>query len=307
MSRGSLRCLGCARRYPILDGIPVLLREPLAPAELLALTAAPLEPELLALLAAPGPDDAPLPHQLESLGAYLDASWGDCATPPPDGPAPAFGFAELAGRLLARLEAPVPRALELGCGTGRGLACLSRGASLVVGIDRSPAALRLAARILRGDEARYPRRMIGRTYAPASIRAGGQQAPGAQLICADVLEPPLAPGGFERVAALNLLDAVSAPRALLHQLHHLCASAGELLLCAPYSWRSGVTLEAERLGGSDPAAAVRAELAQLGWTIEDEAERVPWLLRRDARAASHYQVHWLRARKSAATPPAGSS
>jgi len=273
------------------------LKEPPGTADLLALTARPLAPELLAQLAAPGPDEAPLPHQLESLGAYLDGSWGDCATPPAEGPAPRFGFAALEEKLRARASAPVARALELGCSVGRGLSALRLGAELVVGIDRSPAALRLAARILRGEKVSFPRRQIGRTYSRAEIDAGPHAASDVQLICADVLEPPLAPGGFERVAALNLLDSVRAPRALLHHAHQLASAGGELLLASPYAWRSGVTLEDERLGGLEPEAALRSEAAALGWAIEEEVARLPWSLRRDARSASLYEVHWLRARR----------
>jgi SAM-dependent methyltransferase len=298
-----LVCQGCAKRYPIVDGIPVILdanngKAALTTAELFGLTAQPLAPEILAELAAPSSDDQLLPHQLENLGAYLDASWGDCATPLPDGPVPSFGFAELAGKVLSRLSVQVPRALELGCGTGRGLASLRRGAELVVGIDRNPAALRYANRILRGDEVTFPRRKIGRTYERATIRAGNHAAPDVQLICADVLAPPLAPGGFERVLALNLLDSISSPRALLHHVDQLAGHHGEILLATPYAWRSGVMADDERLEGSDPAVALRAELVKLGWTIEEEQERVPWILRRDARSATLFDVHWVRARSS---------
>ena len=292
-----LRCQGCGRRYPIVDGIPVVVRDlgAFLSRELWALTAAPLLPPVLALLAEPGPDDALLPHQLETLGAYLDASWGDRATPPPDGPGAGQGAAPLLARLSERAAQPVQRALELGCSVGRGLAELAGGAGLAVGLDRNPAALRLARRLLRGEQVDWPRRTIGRSYRPAQYQ--GLAVANAALVCGDVLDPPLAPGTFDRVAALNLLDAVPAPRALLHQAHQLCAPGGELLVCSPYAWRSGVTDEAERLGGDDPEQALRAEASALGWAVEDEALRLPWTLRRDARAASLYQVHWLRARR----------
>ena len=263
--------------------------------ELWALTAAPLSPAVAAVLAWPGPDDALLPHQLETLGAYLDAAWADRAAPPPDGPGAGQGAQPQLERLAARAILKVDRALELGCSVGRGLAALAQGAGLVVGLDKNPAALRLARRLLRGERVDWPRRAIGRTYQPAVYQ--GLDVPAVALVCGDVLDPPLAPGSFDRVAALNLLDSVASPRALLHQAHQLCAPGGELLLCTPYAWRSGVTTDKERLGADDPAAALAAEAAALGWAVEDEVARLPWTLRRDARAASLYEVHWLRARR----------
>src|SRR5262245_61033578 len=66
---GSLRCenTACARFYPILDGIPILVADPAAllRAQPAALTA--LRPETLALLVSDSPDDAPL----SQLAAHL--------------------------------------------------------------------------------------------------------------------------------------------------------------------------------------------------------------------------------------------
>src|SRR5205814_527953 len=141
----------------------------------------------------------------------------------------------------------------------------------------------------------YARKMAGRSYERASVRAPAKVT-GVDLVCADALDPPFAPGQFDRVAAFNLLDNVRSPRALLHHLHQLAAPGGEVLVCSPFSWRDGIVDAAERLGSDDPAAALRDEARNLGWSIEDEAD-LPWTLRRDARSATVYQVHWLSARR----------
>ena len=292
---GILVCTGCARRFPVVEGIPVLLRE-MGDAHLLGLLGQPIDPEVAAVLAEPGPDDAPLPHALAQLGSYLDSQWGDRSDPPPRGPSPSWGFEALARKLRDLASARVPLCLELGCGVGRGLSALARGAEVLVGVDKSPWALRLARRILRGEEVRYPRRVAGRTYLPATVRAQQDEAPGAQLICADAVAPPFPPGIFHRVVALNLLDSVRSPRELLHHLDQLAAPGADIAVASPYSWRSGITEETERLGGSDPAAALRSEATQLGWSVVDEAE-VPWSLRHDSRSATLYSVHWLHSRK----------
>jgi SAM-dependent methyltransferase len=280
---GVLRCTRCARRYPIVDGIPLVTPDlaALLARELPAFADPELDPDVAALLALPGPDDAPLSRALEILSIYLDSHWGGEAPP-----------------LFARLgEGPrVASALELGCGVGRGLAELARAADLVVGLDLGLGALRRARRLLAGQDLAYARRVAGRHYSATRI-AAGPAAPNVELVCADSLAPPLLPGRFQRVAALNLIDAVHDPGAQLAIAHALVAPGGELHVASPYAWQTGVVGEEHRLGGGDPAAEVRRRVEAAGFTIEVE-ESVEWRLRRDARSRVVYDVHYVKARRS---------
>lgn len=309
VEEGALVCdnAACRRRYPIVDGIPVIVAD--AAAHLArwgaGLLEPPLHPETAALIAEAGPDEAPWAHLVEHLSIYLDTSWGDRATPPPEGPGAPFGMQPLAAQLGARAGARVARAVELGCGVGRGLWELGRGAELVVGVDLQLAALRRARHLLSGQPLRYARRIAGRHYAAATIAppppSASTVASTAALVCGDAMDPPLVPGTFDRVAALNVIDAVASPPRLLSVVDGLCAPGGELLLASPYAWQSGIVAEEHRLGGADPAADLRRRLAagdglEARYTVEDEAE-LTWSLRRDARSGTVYRVHWLRARK----------
>jgi uncharacterized protein YbaR (Trm112 family) len=307
---GILGCANpeCGRRYPILDGIPVLVADPgqlvcAQPAALLS----PLHPELLALLASGSTDDAPLARLIEHLSIYLDAHWGDCAQPGPDGPVPGWGGAALFQAVAARSSRPVRCALELGCSVGRGVASLCAGAELAVGVDMHLFALRIARRLLKGvaEPVAYARRIIGRHYQTARlIPAGtGKAAPRgmAAFVCGDALDPPFSPQSFERVVALNLLDSVRSPPQLLSVVDGLCMPAGEVLLASPYSWQSGIVEESGRIGGAEPVSALHHILTKgaglsAAYEIEQEQE-LPWHLRRDARSVSTYLVHTLLARK----------
>ena len=282
---GTLRCTGCARTYPVAGGIPVVLADS-GGVDLQALRATP---ETLLADASRQPESAPLVRALIQLSTYLDASWGDRAEPPPDGPGARFGFAELAARLrgLPKVDA----ALELGCGAGRGVFELRADAAEVVGLDGNPWLLGAARTLFQTGQLLYPRRILGRDFGLARIAAPPRS--GIELVCGDALAPPFAPGTFGRVAALNLLDNVRSPRVLLHELQQL--SNGDVLLSAPYAFREGIVEEGERLNGPE---AVHAELARLGLTVEEEALRLRWTLRHDARAATVYDVHWVRSRKS---------
>ena len=120
-------------------------------------------------------------------------------------------------------------------------------------------------------------------------------------MCGDALDPPLIPGAFGRVVAVNLLDSVASPRQLLAVLDGLCQPGGELIVSSPYAWQSSVMADHERLGGADPAVELTAVLRDgtglsARYAIEDEAD-LPWTLRRDARSLASYSIHYVRARK----------
>jgi len=292
---GDVLACACGRRYPIIGGVPVVFANAPDDAGLIALRD-DLSPEAAALLAEPGPDDAPYPRWLEHISIYMDAHWGDRTEP-------AAGYASeaLVAKLAERASHRVALAVELGCSAGRMLAELARGADHVVGVELHHGVLRRAQRLLAGEPVAYARRMVGRHYAPALARAGDRSVPAerATLVCGDALDPPLVPRTYQRVVALNLLDVVRRPIDLFAVLDGLCTHGGEVIVSSPYAWQSSHVDEDARLGGPDPAAAIRALFTgglSVPYTIEDEAE-LPWTLRRDARGAATYRIHYLRARK----------
>ena len=201
IEEGTLRCdnPACARRYPILHGIPVLLTDltRFAATQLHALSCFH-EPETLAMMALDGPDDSALPRMLDYLSIYLDAHFGDYAMPPPDGPEPGCGGTPLWQAVEARKLVPVDRAIELGCGVGRGLHALSQTAELTVGVEMNFAALLYARWLLRGETVRYARRTSGRHYSAATVHVPAVSTTSVQLVCGDALDPPLAPDSFSR-------------------------------------------------------------------------------------------------------------
>jgi len=296
--RGELLVCDCGRRYPIVDGVPIVLADPTdyLRAEMATVVEGALSPEVSAALVAAGPGAAPYPRLLEHLSIYLDAHWGDRATPAPES---GFSLGELVERLAALPRVDV--AVELGCSVGRVLA--HAGADHVIGIDMHAGAVRRARRLLDGERVSYARRVVGRHYATATTDAGPHRLPAAvrTLLCGDVLDPPLLPDCAQRVIALNMLDSVASPRGLLAVIDGLCVPGGEVILASPYQWQSSVMAEHERLPTAAPERAL-AEILSSGaglsraYTVEDEAE-IRWTLRRDARSTVTYRTHYLRARK----------
>ena len=274
-----LVCDHCGRRYPIVDEVAIVAGDVEAHRAKWGAELVDGEPEALA----------------EHLSIYLDAHWSDRAAPVEE-----WGMAAAAHKLAERAAEPVERAVELGCGPGRGLHELAKGAREVVGVDAQLAVLRRARRILDGEAVEYGRRVVGRHYATARIAS--PPTANVTLVCGEAMDPPLVPQSFDRVVALNLLDAVPYPLQILAVVDGLCAPGGEVILSAPYAWQSSIVADEHRFGGADPGADLRRRLVEgdgleARYAIEDDCD-VPWTLRRDARSAVVYRVHWLRARKS---------
>jgi SAM-dependent methyltransferase len=239
----------CGQRYPVIDGVPVILREP------------------------PSADENEAVR--EHLSIYIDAHWGT------------------RGPLFERIAAlpPVRATVELGCSVGGALAVLP--GEQVVGIELGLAAARRARKLLDGEDVAWERRITGHHYEGA-IANGHRRA--ATVVCADALDPPLVPGAFDRVVALNVLDSVTDPRQLLSVIDALARPGGEIVLACPYQW-----IADDPPFGADPARELVAFLRagaglRAPYEVLEEAE-LDWELRRDARCRLGYRIHYVRARK----------
>ncbi len=314
--QGVLHCSNtpCQLEFPIIDGIPIIVPDPgalLAERAIELLTRDDLDPTLESQFGdALGPNGW-FDVQRQTLSSYGWDGWADLdpAEAPAEPGAPVPGAAR---RCLARLEAlapagPASLVLDLGCAAGRTSFDLAAGhpEALVLGIDVSAAALRLAQGALAGRVS-YPRRRIGLVYDRRAFPVSLPQAERVDFWLCDATALPFTPGGAGLAVALNLLDCVPEPRRLLASLAAALASGGRALLACPYDWATRATPLETWIGGHSQRGPfggaaepfLRALLtpgahpqAVAGLRILAEDAAFPWQTRLHDRASVSYRTH----------------
>jgi len=253
---GALRCLDCGERFPIIDGVPVIVadvNEQLRRHSGAILRRRDLPSGIEDLVSeAIGPDDASARTMLYTSAYAWDhygvggvggasGSGDDGREEHGDAVRVLRRLTEMAGNCLGGARG-VQRVLDVGCATGGAsfelgamvgeLACESGSASgpgseselgggLVLGIDMHLAMLRVAQASLRTGVAEYALRHEGVVY--SRVRAAVEarrmrQAHRVDFWCCDALCMPFASASIDACASLHTLEAVANPAGLLSEL-----------------------------------------------------------------------------------------
>jgi SAM-dependent methyltransferase/uncharacterized protein YbaR (Trm112 family) len=304
--QGVLTCPAaeCRRQFPVIDGVPVLVADLprfLNDTGVYLLARDDLWTPVADLIGSILPPGSWFDAIRQHLSGYVRDHWGafdatDLAAPIP-GQAWALAKAGLA--MSDEISGPV---VELGAAAGgvtRALA--ARFDTPVLGLDLSAPLARFAARALRGGTLRYPLRLAGTAYEEREITVPPPLRGNANVWIADALAPPLGADCAGLVVALNLLDCVSDPAALLRAAATLLRPGGHLLLCTPFDWSTTAT-PAESWLGARSAKSAAPELgawaeAVSGLGVVSRSGEHGWEVRVHARAIMHYRAELLMLRR----------
>lgn len=295
---GTLHCTdpSCWLEFPIIDGAPILVPDVRGwvAANIHLLTEREDLPPLLESLLGDGagPDSA-FNVARQHRSSYAWDHYADLDPEEPPGSARAGGVGRCLEAGLRRLDtAPASPAIDLGCACGRAAFELAgRTEGLVLGIDLNWPLLRVARRVLESGEAVYPRRRVGLVYdrRRVPVRFDGMER--VDFWIADAQAPPFADDAFAFAAALNLLDCVASPPALLESMDRLVRPGGAAVLATPFDWSSGATRVEAWLGGhSQRGPQDGASEAVLRLLVTPGAH--PQSTRRLAPAGEPVEVDW---------------
>ncbi len=266
--------------YPMLDGVPVLLTDPVA-----LLSSQPPRSAAAADPSGCGLPDAVTPHLPPSLfgapagfGQWL-TSLGDAA---PD--AIAAGF--------ATRHAPTGPALDVGCGVGAMARRMVAAGRPTWAFDHSADAVLLARGLLCGtlQQTVIPttRRGLRRVKVPFKPITAG-----LEFCIADATRPPFAPDTFAWIHLGDVLDELGDEIAdVLVACEGILKKGGVITLTTAY---------AAPASPSETATAPEEELLEalegLGLSVIDQQDRVPQVLRDYDRGYRVRFMHVIAARK----------
>jgi SAM-dependent methyltransferase/uncharacterized protein YbaR (Trm112 family) len=341
IEEGALYCTSpqCRAEYPIVDGLPVLVPDPrafIAENILHFIARDDLDARVEALLGeccGPGsavdatrlhlstyawdhygefdPDEAKTLHHRPGSIVEVWRRLRDLSGQPARSLDPEANAEESRPVASGRHDERPQRVLEIGCSVGRIAFEEAQEGATVLGIDTNVAMLRLAQRAARTGVVVYPRRRQGLLYDRREFSLRLQHRERADFWIADGTVLPFPEARFQRIIALNVLDATPAPLDLLRSMANALEDGGEMLLATPFDWSGAVTAPSAWIGGHSPRAAgdgagpaiLKALLTPGAHSVSldhlrvlGEIDRFRWTLRTHERSMTEYQLYGLAAR-----------
>jgi len=184
-------------------------------------------------------------------------------------------------------------ALDVGAACGRMTLELAADHRHAIGLDLSKLLIRGAERVRREGRARYDSVVEGdiRLTHDVEVPCAGDAA----FLVADAGLLPFSDGAFDTVIALNLIDRVPDPAAIVDELGRLVSADGILIVASPFTWLAEFTPREQWMVG------VETLREQLGAKFDvDEARRMPFFIPHHARTGQLGVSIVVRARRKPA-------
>lgn len=250
---GRLCCDRCKRRFPIRDGIALLL---------------------------PNPDSEGHWRYEDSatMNRYLWSHFADLHGETDN----AQAITTWAG-FLAPAGGP---SLDAGCSVGRIVFEMAARSGWAVGCDLSHIFVRTARRLARERTLKYSLPLEGNLRETFQINLPETlPTENVEFVVADALRLPFARDTFQQTASLNVVDRVDYPLAHLFEMNRVaCSREASFLFASPFSWTSSEIPEERWLGGTATGPYAGRALDNVRSLLEGKGKVLapPWRIVRDS-------------------------
>jgi len=274
----TLECSGCGNAYgTVADGVPLVV----AAQSVEAIRAYDFAPSALSSAT---PSDHVWDVALRAAAYALD-HYGEAPS-----------FRPILDELLPRIDTPVERALDLGCGVGGvALDVARRTGAHVIGVDSNAHALHWARAAATGSDLQIPVRTTAGQLGRRSGRGTRPEPGSVSWVCASATDPPFEVESFALVLLFNLLDSLAEPFIALGQASAVLRPGGYLLLAQPDAWMTHVTPPQNWL--AQTSEEWEAVFGEVGLETIASFEGVEWTVRHSDRQRFGYTSHARLARR----------
>jgi len=323
--QGVLQCtdLNCQSEYPIIDGVPIImprLREFIADSIFSICGRNDLSAVTESILGDCCSQGSAFDSLRQHLSCYMWDHYSDL-DPAEESNKP-LSSTYKSGSVVRVLEqgfaldspfdtstpSQVVCMLDIGCGPGRtSLRMAEHWGGMVLGVDVNFSMLKIASEMLRTHCVRYPRRRTGLVYDRREFSVDLPNMEQVDYWACDALSLPFSDCAFDRCVAMNVLDAVSSPVALLDSISKSLSARGRAILACPYDWTATVTPVESWLGGHSQRGADHGECSpMLKRLLEAEPSKlklvaeldgIDWNIRMHDRSSMQYRVHLICAER----------
>jgi len=255
---GDLLCPGCGARYPVLEGIALLVPDGGAAVERSAKAEARYE-SAAAVAAYLWSHYLDLLEETAEPTAY--AAWGDMLT----GTEGLF--------------------LDAGCAVGRLTFAMSGRFDFSVGVDLSYRFVKTARRLMHTRSITFDLPLEGRLCEQRAFHLPAEWNPErVEFLVADAARLPFRSDVFAGLASLNLVDKMPKPLDHLREMDRVARAAqAEWLFSDPFSWSTDVAKESDWLGGTESGRFAGRGLENVCALLRGDGQELrPWRIERPA-------------------------
>ncbi len=223
---GFLECKKCKHRYPIQDGLAILMSDQSA--------------------GTPGSQ-----WRYEEKGVTSQYLWSHfrdlCSNKATESGSVSWTDFFAAGRTSC---------FDAGCSVGRASFEMARQGAFTIGCDLSYNFIKTARLLAKKRRHTFTLPLEGKLEQQFEITIPESwQTENLEFIIADALYLPFSYSSFDQIASLNLLDRVAYPLAHLYEMNRVAQDTNcSFLFADPFSWSETITPVEKWLGGTDTGA-----------------------------------------------------